>query len=73
MSVLDELNRPEVRFVDLLFPWIFMICLLGFLGAWLAIALMEHLGLSRYVWHLPLFFIALVVLFSSIIGFFCFP
>jgi len=73
MSVLDALNRPEVTFVDLLFPWIFMICLLGFLGAWLAIALMEHLGLSRYVWHLPLFFIALVVLFSSIIGFFCFP
>jgi hypothetical protein len=29
---------------------------------------MEHTGLSRYVWHLPLFFVAMVVLFSSIIG-----
>jgi hypothetical protein len=28
---------------------------------------MEHSGLSRYVWHLPLFFFALVVLFSSVI------
>jgi hypothetical protein len=25
---------------------------------------MEYTGLSRYVWHLPLFFVGLVVLFS---------
>jgi hypothetical protein len=29
---------------------------------------MEYTGLSRYVWHLPLFFIGLVVLFGSLIG-----
>jgi Protein of unknown function (DUF1656) len=29
---------------------------------------MERTGLSRYVWHLPLFFVALVVLFTSLIG-----
>jgi hypothetical protein len=63
-----ELNRPEFRFVDLLFPWIILIGLLGFLAAWLVVAIMEHTGLSRYVWHLPLFFVAMVVLFSSIIG-----
>ena len=63
-----ELNRPEIRFLDLFFPWIMLIGLLGFLAAWLVVAIMEHTGLSRYVWHLPLFFLALVVLFSSVIG-----
>ena len=63
-----ELNRPEFRFLDLLFPWIILIGLLGFLAAWLVVAIMEQTGLARYVWHLPLFFLAMVVLFSSIIG-----
>jgi Protein of unknown function (DUF1656) len=63
-----SLNRPELRFTELLIPGIVMIGLLGFLAAWLAVAIMEHTGLARYVWHLPLFFLALVVLFSSVIG-----
>jgi hypothetical protein len=36
--------------------------------AWLVMAILERTGLSRHVWHLPLFFLALVVLFSSLIG-----
>jgi hypothetical protein len=63
-----SLNRPELRFTELLVPWIVIIGLLGFLAAWLVVAIMERTGLSRYVWHLPLFFLALVVLFSCIIG-----
>jgi hypothetical protein len=59
--------------MDLLFPWIFVVGVSGFLVAWLVIAIMEHTGLSRYVWHLPLFFVALVILLSSIIGFICLP
>ena len=59
--------------MDLLFPWIFVVSLLGFLGAWLVMAIMEHTGLSRHIWHLPLFFLALVVLFSSVIGFIFLP
>jgi Protein of unknown function (DUF1656). len=62
------LNQPELRLTELLIPWIVMIGLLGFLAAWLVVAIMERTGLSRYVWHLPLFFLALVVLFSSVIG-----
>jgi Protein of unknown function (DUF1656) len=46
-----ELNRPEFRFLDLLFPWIMLIGLLGFLAAWFLVAIMERTGLSRYVWH----------------------
>ena len=58
-----QLNRPEFRFLDLQFPWIAAIGLSGFLVAWLVVAVMERMGLSRYVWHLPLFFVALVILF----------
>jgi hypothetical protein len=73
MTVFEALNRPEFRFVDLLFPWIFVVATSGFLAAWFVVAIMEHTGLSRYVWHLPLFFVALVVLLSSLIGFICLP
>ena len=73
MTVFEALNRPEYRWVDLLFPWSFVIGVLGFLAAWFVIAMMERTGLSRHVWHLPLFFVALVVLLSSIIGFICLP
>lgn len=62
------LNRPELKLTELLIPWIMMIGLLGFLAAWLVVAILERTGLSRYIWHLPLFFLALVVLLSSVIG-----
>jgi len=63
-----SLNRPEIKFTELLIPWIVVIALLGFLAAWLVVAILERTGWSRYIWHLPLFFLALVVLFSSVIG-----
>jgi hypothetical protein len=62
------LNRPEFRLGEVLVPWSVIIGALGFFTAWLVVALMEYTGLSRYVWHLPLFFIGLVVLFGSLIG-----
>jgi Protein of unknown function (DUF1656) len=67
------LNRPEYRFSEVLVPWIMIVGALGFLLAWLMVAIMEHTGASRYVWHLPLFFVGLVVLFSSLIGMVVFP
>jgi uncharacterized protein DUF1656 len=74
MGVLEViLNQPEFKFSELLVPWILVIGTLGFLGAWLVVAIMEHTGLSRYVWHLPLFFLALVILFSSVFGLFFLP
>jgi Protein of unknown function (DUF1656) len=68
-----QLNRPEFAFLDLLVPWIALIGLAGFIAAWLVVAIMERTGLSRRVWHLPLFFIALAVLFSCGIGALLFP
>ena len=62
------LNRAEFTFSEVLVPWIVIVVTLGFLMAWLVVAILERTGLSRYVWHLPLFFVGLVVLFSSLIG-----
>ena len=69
----ETLNRPEFRFSEVLVPWIMIVGTLGFLMAWLVVAIMEHTGLARYVWHLPLFFVGLVVLLSSLIGMAVFP
>jgi hypothetical protein len=67
------LNRPELRFNELLVPWIMIVVVVGFLIAWLVVSIMELTSLSRYVWHLPLFFLDLIVLFSSLIGMVVFP
>lgn len=63
-----HLNRPEFELLDLGFAWIAVMGLVGFVAAWLVVAIMEFTGLSRRVWHLPLFFVALTVLFSCAIG-----
>lgn len=62
------MDQPEIRFGDLLVPWALVIGTIGFLLAWLVVAILEYTGLSRYIWHLPLFFITLVLLFASLIG-----
>ena len=62
------LNRPEMQLGEVLIPWIVVIGTFGFLAAWLVVAIMERTGLSRYVWHLPLFFLALIVLLSAVMG-----
>jgi tetrahydromethanopterin S-methyltransferase subunit E len=68
-----QFNRPEFGFLDLLFPWIAPIALAGFIAAWIVVTIMEDIGLTRRVWHLPLFFVALTVLFSCGIGALLFP
>ena len=74
MSLFTEtLNLPELNLNGLLVPWLVIIGALGSLAAWLVVALLERTGLSRHVWHLPLCFLALVVLFSSLFGMLFFP
>lgn len=64
-----NLHNPEWNVLDLLVPWNLGILCLGFLASWLVITLLERLGWTRLVWHLPLFFLALVVLITSALGF----
>ena len=66
-------EQPEVYVAGLLVPWIMFVGALGFLAAWFVMAILERTGLSRHLWHLPLFFVALLVLFSSLIGAVFFP
>ena len=67
------LDSPELRFNELLVPWVLIVVALGFVIGWIVVSMMELTSLSRYVWHLPLFFLALIVLFSSLIGMVVFP
>jgi hypothetical protein len=73
MSVFDYLRNSEQSIYDFNTPWSMAIVVLGFLSAWLVSNILEHLGITRHVWHLPLFFAALAVLFGSLIGLFFAP
>jgi Protein of unknown function (DUF1656) len=68
MDLFTLLKTPELRFGDFLVPWGMVIGSLGFLGAWIALEAMERLGLTRGIWHLPLFFVALAVFLGCVVG-----
>lgn len=68
MDIGNYLRNGEQSIYDFNTPWSMAIVVLGFLSAWIVTSLLEHLGVTRHVWHLPLFFAALTVLFGSLIG-----
>ena len=68
-----NLRSPELRFLDLLVPWDLGISIIGFLLAWAIVAVLERTGLTRFIWHLPLFFLGLLVLITSLLGFLFHP
>lgn len=45
----------------------------GILLAWLVTRVMNRFRLARYVWHPPLFFVALAVICTGLIGQFFIP
>ena len=47
--------------------------LFGFVMAWLIIRIMNHFRLARYIWHPPLFFLALIVICTGLVGRFFIP
>jgi len=63
-----SLRVPEIVIGDFMLPWGMVIGALGFFAAWLLVGLLEQLRLTRYIWNLPLFFIALAVLCGSLFG-----
>jgi hypothetical protein len=68
MKFLDALRIPEFQFGDFLVPWGMVIGTLGFLAAWFSVIALEQAGWTRRIWHLPLFFVALAVLFGCTFG-----
>ena len=73
MDIINYLRNGEQQIYDFNTPWSMAIVVLGFLAAWLVTNVFENLGVTRHVWHLPLFFAALAVLFGSLIGLFFAP
>jgi ribose/xylose/arabinose/galactoside ABC-type transport system permease subunit len=63
-----SLRVPEIVLGDFMLPWGMVIGALGFFAAWLLVGLLEQLRLTRHIWNLPLFFIALAVLCGSVLG-----
>lgn len=62
------LQTSEITVGEFLLPWGMVISALGFLAAWLVVFALEQLRLTRFLWNLPLFFIALTVLLGSVFG-----
>jgi hypothetical protein len=73
MDIINYLRNGEQQIYDFNTPWSMAIVVLVFLAAWLVTNVLENLGVTRHVWHLPLFFAALAVLFGSLIGLFFAP
>jgi hypothetical protein len=61
-----NVSHPEFNFLDFLVPMSLVAGVLGFLVAWLTVALLERLRLTRYVGNVSLFFIALAVLLAGL-------
>lgn len=63
-----SLRVPEIVFGDFMLPWGMVMGALGFFVAWLIVGVLERFRLTRHIWNLPLFFIALTVLCGSVLG-----
>ena len=62
-----SLRVPEVVLGDFMLPWCMIIGAMGFFAAWLMVGVLEQFQLTRHIWNLPLFFIALAVLCGSVL------
>jgi hypothetical protein len=58
--------HPEFNFLGFLVPLNLVAGVLGFLTAWLGVALLERLRLTRYLGNVSLFFIALAALLAGL-------
>lgn len=65
---MDILTNAEWNLLGVFVPWWLVIGVFAYLAAWLVVRTLERLHLTRHIWHLPLFFLALVVLLYSAIG-----
>ena len=68
MALLEYFRTPEFQIGDFLMPWGMIIGSLGFLAAWIVVLELERRALTRHAWHVPLFFVALAVLFGCLFG-----
>jgi hypothetical protein len=67
-SRMDVLTNAAIDVLGMFMPWWLVVGVLAYLAAWVVVMVLERLHLTRHIWHLPLFFLALIVLFFSAIG-----
>lgn len=67
-AVFDLLRRPELDIFGFLVPWDMIIIAVGVVTAWILARVLEKLGFTRHVWHLPLFFLALALFCIALWG-----
>jgi hypothetical protein len=60
--------NTEIDLGGFLLPWTFVAGIIGFVAAWLTTAVMESFRLTRYVWHLPLFFVGVACLIAVLLA-----
>lgn len=65
---MDVLKNAAIDVLGTFIPWWLVVGALAYLAAWVVVMVLERLHLTRHIWHLPLFFLALIVLFFSVIG-----
>jgi hypothetical protein len=63
----------EISIGGVFMPPLLVAAILGALVALAATRYLRRLNLMRFVWHPPLFFLALVVIFTTLIGIFLVP
>ena len=60
--------NAEVDLGGFLLPWTFVAGIIGFVAAWVITAVMELFRLTRYVWHLPLFFAGAAMVIAGLLA-----
>ncbi|WP_309399553.1 DUF1656 domain-containing protein [Cerasicoccus maritimus] len=74
MALLPDISlNPELDVLGFYVPFSFFIVTLGFMLAWALAWAMDRLGLTRFVWHPPLFLFAMMVGCSAGLGLLLFP
>jgi len=71
--MLDALRNPEIDILGFFIPWVMVVGVIGFLLAWASVLGLEKLGWTRRIWHLPLFFVALCLIFTFSLGLLLMP
>jgi Protein of unknown function (DUF1656) len=65
---MDVFKNAAIDVLGMFIPWWLVVGVLAYLAAWVVVMVLERLRLTRHIWHLPLLFLALIVLFFSVIG-----
>jgi high-affinity Fe2+/Pb2+ permease len=66
LAIFMNVSHPEFNVFDFLVPPNLVAGILGFVMAWLIVAVLERLRLARYVGNVSLFFIALAALLAGL-------